>query len=116
MTDTHPVASIVVVAVAGALLGALAAVISGEPFWVGMGAAIAVVFALAVWSVGSRPSEAREGRRNADGIPVIAGIVAGVSLFAATEQPLWIPAGLSTGLLIYALLQLRHGRSTSRSR
>lgn len=116
MMDTHPVASIVAVAVVGALLGALAVVITGEPFWVGMGAAIAVVFALSVWSLGSRPFQSREGRRNAEGLPVIAGIVAGVSLFAATEQPLWIPAGLSTGLLIYALLQLRHGRSTPRSR
>ncbi|MGE0229842.1 MAG: hypothetical protein AB7I38_07735 [Dehalococcoidia bacterium] len=117
MAHTHPIASVVAAAIAGALLGLLAAIISGEAFWVGMGAAIAVTFWLAAGILGDgHAPRGRDESRLSRGLPVAAGMAAGVSLFAATGQPLWIGIGLSTGLLVYALLQLRRGRSSPPSR
>ncbi|MEZ4552312.1 MAG: hypothetical protein AB7L91_15780 [Dehalococcoidia bacterium] len=114
MAHAHPIASVVAAAVAGALLGLLAAVITGEAFWVGMGAAVAVTFWIAAGLItrDHAPHRRDEGRLSR-GLPVAAGMAAGVSLFAATGQPLWIGIGLSTGLLVYAFLELRRGRSST---
>ncbi len=108
MSNTHPIASIISAAVFGSLVGFLLFAVTDEPFWIGMGASIAVTGWLAAGLSGNgQPRETRweAGRDLVLGLSIAAGMGLGALIALATEEPFWIGIGLSLGIATGALLR-----------
>lgn len=100
MSNASYLASTVAIAVLGSLVGAVAYLITGESFWIGAGAAIAMAGWLALGASPPSDDTTTLNRRIVFGIAVAAGVTAGLALTAATGWGFWIGVGLSAGLLV----------------